>query len=184
MRAQIGGDFGHEARMTALHDKAFRAENNRRAGRCQSVDLAKKLGGRGNRNDKEHHLRLRDGGRVRRRIETVDGRQVGKLPAPAAGKKRRRLGFAHQDPRRGGAAAKGVCQSGSPAAAADDQRAGHARTPRPGGGAASGSSGQRGRGAKLSSSGSPWRSMAAQAIIAALSVHSQAGGTDRPNPAF
>ena len=55
---------------------------------------------------------------------------------------------------------------------------GHCRTPRPGGGLAFGSSGHLGRGAKSSVSGASSLSSAAHAIIAALSVHSMAGGTD------
>ena len=73
---------------------------------------------------------------------------------------------------------QGTGDGASPATAANDDRLHrHCRTPRPGGGLASGSSGQRGRGSKSSWSGCSWRSSAAQAIIAALSVQSLAGGT-------
>ena len=74
-------------------------------------------------------------------------------------------------------------QRGAPGAAADDADV-HAFTPAPRTFSALSSSGQRARAGASSSSVSPSakRSAPAQAIIAALSVHSQAGGTLKPRP--
>src|SRR5688572_12176497 len=91
------------------------------------------------------------------------------------------LGFARPQQDFASAACADLRQSGAPGTAADDPQPfeAHAFTPAPRTFSASGSSGQRARAGASSASVSPCvkRSAPAQAIIAALSVHSQAGGT-------
>src|SRR5689334_22840429 len=76
-------------------------------------------------------------------------------------------------------------ERGPPGTAADDPEL-HALTPAPRTFSALSSSGQRARAgtSRLSHSPAAKRSAPAQAIIAALSVHNQPGGTLKPRPCF
>ncbi len=187
LRRDLGDDL-REAHVGVAFE-ALGGDDERRAGR----DI-----GRGGGGDGAHGLGRHgehDGVGAERDAERIGRRDVGEIDAGQIARVLvalvdgvNRGAVARPDAHRAAGAGGGQCQRGAPGAAADDADGlDHARAPfapLPSLGAASSSSGQRGRAATSRESVRPRasRSAPAQAIITALSEHRRGGGATRRKP--
>ena len=181
LRLGLAGDVVHQLHRRLLH--ALGAEDERRIERRHRREHgAHMLGGRDDEQGVAVGERGELGGGPDRGVERNAGEEQAILVVAVdafdhLGLERPQQGFA--------AARRDLGERRPPGAAADDSDL-HAFTPAPRTFSASGSSGQRARAGASSASVRPAskRSAPAQAIIAALSVHSHEGGATKGRPAF
>jgi hypothetical protein len=163
--------------LTALLLDAFRAEQERFLAIAGALEDRAHVLSRCNHKPRVAAVQL---GQVRRRADRRTERYAGKEDWVLVAAVHRLDHVALQRPEQGFAAARGsnLCQRRAPGAAPDDSEL-HAFTPAPRTFSALWSSGQRARAGTSRESRAPTtkRSAPAQAIIAALSVQSHAGGT-------